>query len=210
MPLASSLLAVFYLCTPIAAVPSQRDRLAVRIHLTFDAAISSHEIKAAARREAAAIWTTYGVDLLFTGSDVSAALSLDAVVARDAVAPYGTPPVLGHTSIAPESASQAPIRISFEAIDALLEHRHGGNPLMHDYVLAIALGRVLAHEIGHILLGAPAYHDANGLMRTTFQADDLARPERSRFLLAEHSVGRLRSRIASLAEAAAGCVRAGK
>ncbi|MGH9141101.1 MAG: hypothetical protein ACRD2I_08165 [Vicinamibacterales bacterium] len=184
----------------------------MRINLTFDRAISSHEIKAAARREAAAIWTTYGVDLLFTGSDVPPALTLDVIVARDAVGPDDTPPVLGHTSIAPESAPQAPIRISFDAIDALLERRHGGNPLMHDYALAMALGRVLAHEIGHILLGAPAYHDADGLMRTTFQADDLARPERSRFLLAEHSVTRLRSRLASLAQtrAAEGCERVGK
>jgi len=52
-----------------------------------------------------------------------------------------------------------------------------------------------------VLLGMPAYHDTDGLMRTTFFPDDLARPERSRFLLTHRSVARLRSRIAVITEA---------
>jgi len=93
---------------------------------------------------------------------------------------------------------QAPVRISFDAVTALLDNHRGSTQLIHDYSLAAALGRVVAHEIGHVLLGSPAYHDNDGLMRTTFFPDDLARPERSRFLLAQHSVMRLRERIAEL------------
>jgi hypothetical protein len=88
--------------------------------------------------------------------------------------------------------------MSLDAVESLVERRHGIDPVLgHDLVLAWGLGRVLAHEIGHKVLGAPAYHDDNGLMRTTFLADDLARPERSRFRLAERSVARLRERMAA-------------
>ena len=67
----------------------------------------------------------------------------------------------------------------------------------YDRVLGLAIGRVLAHELGHVLLGSPGYHDAEGLMRAKFQRDDLARPERSRFRLAPFSVERLRSRLSA-------------
>ena len=83
----------------------------------------------------------------------------------------------------------------------MLDSQHGVNPLLHDYAIAAALGRVVAHEIGHVLLGMPAYYDTDGLMRTTFFPDDLARPERSRFHVDASGVARLRSRIAVITEA---------
>jgi hypothetical protein len=61
-------------------------------------------------------------------------------------------------------------------------------------------GRVLAHELGHVLLGSPGYHDPAGLMKARFMADDLVRLERSRFRLADSSIVRLRDRIATLSE----------
>jgi len=73
------------------------------------------------------------------------------------------------------------------------------NPWRQERGSATGLGRVLAHEIGHVLLGVPAYHDPDGLMRTTFVAEDFE-GARSRFQLMEQSVVRLRARIASLSE----------
>jgi hypothetical protein len=80
---------------------------------------------------------------------------------------------------------------------------------LHEHAVALALGRVLAHELGHVLLGSPAYHDQDGLMRATFLSNDLARPERSRFRLTDRSVARLRARITSLSDAspAASCTK---
>jgi hypothetical protein len=159
----------------------------------LDRSIASNAIKLAASEEAAAIWRDYGVELVFDDRDTLPALSLDVIVERAPRRSTELVQVLGRTLIGP--APQPPVRISYDAVDSLLEHRHG-SPMLHDYVLAIGLGRVLAHEIGHVLLGMPSYHDEAGLMRTTFFADDLARPERSGFRLSERSVTRLRARIA--------------
>lgn len=203
MPFASSILAALLTCTPSAPAISQPEPLAVQINLAFDPSITSMPIKVAVREEAAAIWRAYGVELLFTDEGTPAALSIDVMVEngprrrkRDDV-----PEVLGRTEVAPAPAPPAPVRISFDAIEALLERQHGVTQLLHDYMVSVALGRVMAHEIGHILLGTPAYHDADGLMRTTFFPDDLARPERSRFRLTDRSIARLKARVALLAEA---------
>jgi len=203
MSLTSSILAAYLLCISGAATPTASETLTVHVNVFFDDSITSQAIKAAAMDEAAGIWRKYGVDLQFATSGADAALSLNVIVERTAHRRKydGEPEVLGHTIITPGRAGQAPLRISFDAVTALLDSQHGANPLLHDYALAAALGRVVAHEIGHVLLGSPSYHDADGLMRTTFFPDDLARPERSRFQLAHYSVERLRARIAALAEA---------
>jgi hypothetical protein len=203
MQLASSILAALLTCTPSAPATSPSETLAVQVNLAFDPSIASPPIQAAVREEAAAIWRAYGVELMFTDGGTRAALAIDVMVEngprrrkRDDL-----PEVLGRTEVAPAPAPPAPVRISFNAIEALLERQHGVTQLLHDYMISVALGRVMAHEIGHILLGTPTYHDVDGLMRTTFFPDDLARPERSRFRLTDRSIARLKTRVASLAEA---------
>lgn len=204
MPVMSSILTAVLLCTAHTSAPPPAERLAVQVNLEFDPSITSQLIKQGTSDEAAALWRAYGVDLVFADRRADAGLTLDVIVERSdrRPAPRQLTPVLGRTTIAPGAPMQAPIRISFDAIDSLLERSHGVNPMLHVYAIAAALGRVLAHEIGHVLLGAPSYHDADGLMRTTFVSDDLARPDRSRFFLAIRSAARLRTRIASLNDAA--------
>jgi hypothetical protein len=205
MFLTNAILAAFLLSSAGEAAPIPTERLAVHVNVSFDESITSHAIKAAAMEEAATIWKIYGVDLQYTEPSADTTLSLDVFVERTPppMKYTGEPAILGHTMIAsgPGLAAQAPLRISYDAVTALLDSQHSANPLLHDYAIAAALGRVVAHEIGHVLLGAPAYHDAEGLMRTTFFPEDLARPERSRFLLTHRSVVRLRSRIAVISEA---------
>jgi hypothetical protein len=203
MFLTHTILAALLLSATGAAAPLPTERLAVHVNVSFDDSITSEAIKAGAMEEAATIWKIYGVDLQFAKPSADAALSLDVFVERTPPSRKhtGEPTVLGHTTIASALTSQAPLRISFDAVTALLDSQHGVNPLLHDYAIAAALGRVVAHEIGHVLLGMPAYHDTDGLMRTTFFPDDLARPERSRFMLTHRSVARLRSRIAVITEA---------
>jgi hypothetical protein len=206
MPLTSIILTAYLLSASGATAPAPPENLTVHVNVSFDESIRSQAIKNAAMDEAAAIWKQYGVELQFAATGAHPALSLDVMVERSSRRSNhdGEPTVLGHTMVSAGRTAQAPLRISYDAVTELLDSQRGQNPLLHDYALAAALGRVVAHEIGHVLLGTPTYHDADGLMRTTFFPDDLARPERSRFQLAHHSVVRLRMRIAELSEAQAG------
>ena len=91
--------------------------------------------------------------------------------------------------------------MSFDATERVLALRTTSQASLvrigHDHELARALGRVLAHEIAHVLLGAPN-HDEAGLMRVSFRPDELAAPDRAPFRLTCLGVGRLRSRIRML------------
>jgi hypothetical protein len=79
-----------------------------------------------------------------------------------------------------------------------LECRHLKLLWLYERDLGIAVGRVLAHEIGHALLGGPPFHDATGLMRANFRADDLTNFDPRLFRLSSESEARLRVRNAAL------------
>jgi len=72
-----------------------------------------------------------------------------------------------------------------------------GMLIAYDHDLGRALGRVLAHEIGHVLLAAPNHANA-GLMRAAFRADELAALDRAPFCLTCIGVSRLENRIRSM------------
>jgi hypothetical protein len=199
----SSVLTAFCFCAPSMSLPPEWDRLRVNINLALDHSITSKAMATIAKREATAIWKPYGVDLVWADAGTQAALSLEVIVEPRPlrIDPGGTQAVLGHTIIFSSEAVPSPIRVSLTAIESLLERQHSANPLLQEIVLATALGRVMAHEVGHVLLGVPGFHDPQGLMRTTFVPDDLARMERSQFGLTDRSIARLRARIASLSQA---------
>jgi len=191
------------LSTPLLATPAspQAGSLAVRINLAFDRSITSRITKAMTRDEAASIWRVYGVDLQWRDEGSRPALALDVIVERRDGEPDGVrQPVLGYTAIAADWSAPAPIRISLDAIASILVRRFPDSALFQERVIGTALGRVLAHEVGHVLLGAPAFHDPAGLMRPMFLADDLWWESRSQFRLMERSVARLRARIAFLSD----------
>ena len=68
-----------------------------------------------------------------------------------------------------------------------------------DHLIGRALGRVLAHEIGHYLL-ASRFHAQDGLMRPEFRADQLIALSRRQFRLLEGQLPWLRLRLAHLAD----------
>jgi hypothetical protein len=70
-------------------------------------------------------------------------------------------------------------------------------PAFLKVVMARALGRVLAHEIGHYVLALPA-HAASGLMRSAFTGRELAGLDRQTFALSAALVPRLRDRLLRL------------
>jgi len=184
--------------------------LALVIHVTlrFDPSIRSKIVRTTVGAEADAIWRGYGVELDWTsGSHANLCLAASIDRSSNSGEP-GTPSVLGSTSVSNRlDDDPAPIRIGFDALDAFVEPTTFSNAVLHEYAVGTAIGRVLAHEIGHILLGAPSYHDQTGLMRRSFLPSDFTQAARWRFRLDERSVPRLQERLASFAHVpiAPGC-----
>jgi len=70
-------------------------------------------------------------------------------------------------------------------------------PAVADQVMGRALGRVLAHELGHYLLRSKV-HQRRGLMRAVFTGSDLAAWDHARFALDASMLPRLRANLARI------------
>lgn len=177
----------------------------VGIHLRIDPSIASRHITDRLKIETQAIWEPYGVRIEWTDADSADppanGVSLDAIVERRFEQPERTNwlTVLGRAFVYPDAPNWQPIRVSLEATQRVLRMvRPSAGGLLRDDELGRALGRVLAHEIGHVLLAAPN-HDRAGLMRVAFRPDELAWPNRAPFHLTGGRIDQLRSRLAALA-----------
>ncbi len=172
---------------------------------------------AVARREAAmvaeadAIWRRYGVGVKLLGGDAPDIAACDVQLSL-AFAPAGKPaatsrpagPRLGsiwfHDAITPGQS----LTIDSEMVEAKVrEGVAGGKPLnqwppaVADMMIGRALGRVLAHEIGHFLLASSA-HTSSGLMRPAFDGRVLGAWDRNAFRLPSGALVRLNARLARL------------
>jgi hypothetical protein len=99
------------------------------------------------------------------------------------------------------------IVLSIDAITRLVDETYWLNRRVADWPAGVeqelvgrAAGRVLAHEIGHYLLGWRA-HTPDGLMRAGFGASALLDPARLGFEIPRQLVPRLSGRLAQLAGA---------
>jgi hypothetical protein len=180
----------------------------VDVHLRVDPSLTSRRITDRLKTETEAIWGAYGVRLEWNdetggrepvGNGVSLDASLDRESERGPLTKW--PAILGHVGPTPPTSTWRSIHVSFDATESVLALRTTGRQSMAGIVLnpelARALGRVLAHEIGHVLLGASS-HDAAGLMRASFRAEELGEPDRTPFQLTCNGVVRLRGRLRAL------------
>jgi hypothetical protein len=195
----------FFLYAPVpgraASVP--RNPLRVSINVVFDASVTK-PVRTLVEQEAAAIWKAHDVELEFRGADGAAAMHLDASIATHQPDPafHRRPPVLGQTEM--EGVTRGSIHISLDSVESTLECRHLKLLWLYERDLGMAVGRVLAHEIGHALLGGPPFHDTSGLMRANFRADDLTNSDPRLFRLSSESEARLRVRNAALSSEQSG------
>jgi hypothetical protein len=177
--------------------------IAVGIRFSADPSISPGRITDRLKAETAAIWKPYGVRIEWietTPPELPAnSVCLDAKLERrfQKARRMEWPPVLGRVTVTPEAPNVAPIRVSLDATESVLALRKTSRPaltgIVLDRELALALGRVLAHEIGHVLLGA--HHDRAGLMRAIFRPEELGEPDRTPFRLTCDGLDRLWSRL---------------
>jgi hypothetical protein len=156
--------------------------------------------------EASAIWEGEDVYLRWPPSrDASPCHgvhgSLDVLIEdRAASGRTGSRIVLGSTHLVPERIDHVPIRVDYDETEQLLETLLVsqrvmllGHPEIWPVDLGRALGRIVAHEIGHILLADPR-HQGRGLMRGWFTAADLVARPQSDMTLSRTEIERLRRR----------------
>ncbi len=182
-----------------AGCPDGSARLRVQLRLVD--APASRMVQRELLQEAAAIWRPYDVELTAADASPCDGKSIVCLTVRSAPAAdiKGRSPdtVLGRAFIGfDDGFGGEPILVAPDAVARLLASRepsrtYPGTP-GYDRELGRALGRVLAHEIGHVLL-RERLHDADGLMRAHFLVDELAGIDRAPFRLNAESVRRLRA-----------------
>lgn len=202
-----SAIGILVLLLGVASMAAAQNHLTVPsrtlvVRLSFDSSVPSRRITARLKDEAEAIWRPYGIEFDWTTAEAptraEGSVALDARIERqfDRDRRLASPKVLGLVEMNPDTPSRQPIYVSFEAIESVLAQRTTRSlaGIVLDRDLARALGRVLAHEIGHVLIGAD--HDRAGLMRAAFSAEELAKPDSRPFRLTCSSTDRLRRRLA--------------
>ena len=181
------------------------------VNLRFAGRRVSAGVVASLQTEASSIWSPYGVWIQWSGQpgvvDCAQALgSFDVLVDLKRLRASGTSkPVLGSTWVTPSGIDRTVIRIDREATEQLIRSvtvaellsRRPGRSEIESADVGRALGRVLAHEIGHVLLGT-SQHQRRGLMRGSFSAADLVAPQPRTYDLSSEEVERLRERENSL------------
>lgn len=166
----------------------------------------------AMQHEVSSIWEPYGVHVEWGTDDgrcVRSDGSFDVMIVRrlQTVMKSGGP-VLASTHIPVAAIDRLPVLVDYDATErhvVSLSHERlkslTGFPVPGRVELGRAVGRLLAHEIGHVLLAAPD-HQPRGLMRPGFAPADLVGPERRSFTLSRAEQLRLRYREDALRLAA--------
>jgi hypothetical protein len=214
--------------SPTAGAAEPREGQGVRVGLVLDARIAAAIRNVPAMiAEAAAVWRPYGVSVMpqtpstIEPGDVLLTLRFEALGEQRTTA--GQPrrgasesgEGLGAIWFDENGLPMPAIVVDPDAVGARLRHAVvAGRSLdtwplaTADLITARALGRVLAHEIGHYLLASPA-HARKGLMRAAFDGRRLAEWDRGGFALERLALPRLRARLARLASAQKPVVAAG-
>jgi hypothetical protein len=176
------------------------------LRLTFDAArIVSPAVRANAIKEAARIWQRYEVSLLTEddgecGSVGDVAVTVTIDVGHD---PAAGAAGLGAIQFAPDGTPASDIVLNYDAVKRIATSAPfmGLHPALwpaglREEIVARALGRALAHEIGHYLLRSP-HHTSSGLMQARQKGSMLGNPNDRGFELTRTDRERLRAALAS-------------
>lgn len=192
-----------------AAQEPRRATICVDVDVQFTERHPAADLVSSLQQETAAIWEPYGVRLGWPHSrNLEACAPPQAsfvVLISGEAAPGGRASMdeLGSTRVIPGVIDHAPICVDQETTERVLAiltpeqlTRALSRPWVSSPDIGRALGRVLAHELGHVLLAARE-HPRQGLMRSSFALEDLVGARREPFTLSTPEVDRLRERFFS-------------
>jgi hypothetical protein len=192
----------------LTATPSADSAVEIAIDVTALPPTAPREMRALVR-EASALWQTAGVRLTWIESPAARALPHQALVLEVVCDEVETTVVddghlrLGSTAFR-DGMAEPVLRISMGSVRGLVDRtRWSGQrvddwpPAMRQELVGRALGRVLAHEIGHFLL-AWRRHTPRGLMRAEFDAVELLQTDRRAFRLPAELLPRLMAHLERL------------
>jgi hypothetical protein len=199
----SILVSRLFFFTFIAALASPRADagICVNVAVHFANPPLSAALVSTLEQETTAIWGRYDVELRWQAPacDVVDA-SFEIRIERHLPRATSAPTVLGATWLQPTNIDRVPVLIDYDATEAVLQSltidqlaSSVGHSPIGPRELGRALGRVVAHEIGHVLLGLPN-HQRQGLMRRSFDPFELVFPTRWQYGLSPPEVARLRHR----------------
>jgi hypothetical protein len=158
--------------------------------------------------EAANVWAPYGVAIdaavpSFCAADDRILLTVDPIVATTGTRAAWPPAwrgALGAIAFAPDGAPATAITVFLTDIERLVAgvrllglSQWQWPASLREQLIGRVLGRVLAHEIGHYVLGSRR-HAAAGLMGPLQLADDLISPSRHHFRLTPADAALLENR----------------
>jgi hypothetical protein len=177
------------------------------VHLSIVGTPVAPGLISLATREAAAIWRPYGVLIVAQVKDACAGDVVDGVtVVMSDFTPISRItklPRLGQIAFGGDGTPDPEIVIAVDQLLSLVDAATwSGQPLSHRPVMlrqhaaGRALGRVLAHELGHYMLRTPA-HRSDGLMRPAYPIPTLIQRHATGYELAAVDVARLRTIVAS-------------
>jgi hypothetical protein len=181
----------------------------IDMNLRFEERKPSAALVESMKKEAASIWESYGVWLQWRATPsparcASTQASFEVVLNRNPRRSRSSHRILGSTHLAVRTIGPVTVCIDLEATEELLGSvtferlaRLLGPAGVGPGDVGRALGRVLAHEVGHVLLAA-GEHQRRGLMRPTFVAEDLLNRQRGSYTLSPAEVTRLRLRERAL------------
>jgi len=188
-------------------------QICIQVDLRFAGVAPSPVTVQSMQNEAAKIWKHYGVQIQWPSrpGDVHCPLvrgSFDVLVEYQPSSARRTsaPPVLGRTHLVPERIDCVGIYVDYDETLSLIESVGqyqliilAGHPDIGPIDIGRALGRVHAHEIGHVVLGA-SRHQPFGLMRRSFAPAELVTLQRWAYTLSKKEVERLGLRERELRE----------
>lgn len=186
-------LSFLLVCFLGASQPSAR----LKIDLVFDGVRLPQRLIAAAMFETTDIWRPYGVDVravtrIEARRPDAISLAVTTVDRPDDGLPVHALGSIQFVNNAPTST----IELYPRAIDDLMERSALSRgeiawpSALHERILGRAVGRALAHELGHYLLRSQR-HSSGGLMRARQMIDDLTNEERRCCVLSREDEARL-------------------